>query len=90
MKTFGLGKDGRRLSLFQSKSWMDLIAANRKYENMPRGEKSARAKLKTWQVLAIRKLPILYRYAAQAIGSAWNVHPSYLWHLRARKKWKHI
>lgn len=48
------GKDGRKLSSFQSKDWMHRIAKKRKYRDQSKGEKHWMARLTPTNILVIR------------------------------------
>lgn len=84
-------KGQRKLSFYQSKEWMDKIAKKRKYKwDFPKGEEHPRAKLNKATVNYIRSISIMTRFSAQATGEFFGIHPSYVYHLRARYRWKHI
>lgn len=83
------GKDGRFLSDFQRKPWMDRIGKLRTYKNQARGEKTGRAKLKEADVLWIRSnyFPWMSRKWAKQVATKFGIHPSYVYHIRAKKRW---
>ena len=90
-----LGKDGRRLSFFQSNDWMYYIYKKQTHWQRPRGEAHSRVKLTALKVQKIRDLPSpLTRSEAVKIGRQNNIHPSYVYHLRSSnpkvRKWKHL
>lgn len=88
-----LGKDGRKLSYFQSSQWMKKIYKNRKYDSMPRGEKNKNAKATASWVLWLRSLPgPISRERMKRITAAVNLSQGYGYHLRNpnMKKWAHL
>lgn len=82
------GKDGRELSDFQRKPWMDKISKLRKYKNQARGEKSGRAKVTAGKVFIIRHPEVMTRKMANYYSRRYGLHPSYVYHIRARKTWR--
>ncbi len=85
-----LGRDGRKLSAHQSRSWMVKIAANRKYKNAPLGEKSGRAKLTADDVRFIRRSHVMPRRLAKSLAKSFGITWEYVYQLRSpnSKTWK--
>lgn len=89
------GKDGRKLSSFQSKSWMKKIEKFRKYKNQPKGEKNWNAKINSNAVIWIRSIhgPISKKFANE-IARMIGICSGYVYHLRSKnprvRKWKHL
>jgi hypothetical protein len=94
MKTeykFGLGRDRRELSYYQSGEWMRAISQYRKGTGPGRGELHPRCKMKARYVLFIRGLESLSWAVAEFYASFWRVTPEYLFQLRkTKKRWSHI
>lgn len=86
------GKDGRKLSAYQSSAWMRKIAANRKYLNAPKGEKSGRAKLTADDVRFIRRSHSMPRRLAKSLARSFKITWEYVYQLRTpnSKTWKHL
>jgi hypothetical protein len=90
MGTIPVAKDGRKLSEYQGYNWMRSIGEKRKYLNQAKGEQNGNAKLTAGQVLSIRHSKICTREHAKWLGKKYGISPRYVYHIRARRKWKHI
>jgi len=68
------------------------IAANRKYQSAPRGEKSGRSKLTEWKVKMIRSFSKMPESLAESLGQSAGISTRYVYQLREKnpKRWKHI
>lgn len=88
--TMKLGKDGRKLSSYQQKEWMESIGKKRKYKNQARGESSGVSKLLSSDINTIRRFKSLSRNEVYILARIFDISPRHVYSIRARKCWKHI
>lgn len=84
---YGLGKDQRELSYFQTKDWMDRIGGKRKYEHCVKGEKNGNARLTEKDVYVIRKSKAFTR---KIVCWIFKITERHWYNIRAKKAWKHL
>lgn len=85
-----LGKDGRELSYYQSADWLKKILKNRKYLSQPKGEKHWGVKITKDVAKEIQQLKVLTREMAASYAKKYGLHPMYPYHIKAKRRWKHI
>lgn len=85
-----IGKNGRRLSAFQEAPFLRSLRKFRKYQNMPKGEKHHGSKLIAGQIYIIRHPEVMTRAMAKEYASKYGISPGYIYHIRARRRWKHL
>lgn len=83
-------KQGRYLSSYQEAPWMRKIAKLRKYKNQAKGEKHWGAKLIAGQVFCIRHPDTMPRELANKFARIYGISAGHVYHIRARRKWKHL
>jgi hypothetical protein len=84
----GLGKDGRELSSFQSKEWMNKISKNRKYKNQAKGEGHWNHRLTYEQIESIREY--FKDWPVPDTASLFGISIRHVYDILSRKKWKHV
>lgn len=87
--------DVRRNGVYGEKDFLRHISKFRKYENVPRGEKSVRAKLTAEKVFKIRAHNSMPRKLAYRYSSLFGIAWAYVYQLRRKKnghymKWRHL
>lgn len=90
MKTeypYGLGRDRRELSYYQSKDWMDKIKCIKKKFPDRKGEKSTHSRLNNALVFWIRSCTASSR---EIICAATQISERHWYDIRAKRRWKHI
>lgn len=80
----------RRLTIYQSREWMQDIGRNRKYKNQAKGEQSGRSKLTEWKVNMIRSYETMPVSRAKSLSRGAGVSVGYIYQLRKWKTWKHL
>jgi len=83
-------KNGRRLTKFHQTPWMIEIRKKRGYKTQPKGTAHWCVKLTEANVVYIRSFGSVSRALSKFIGRLFKIHPSYVYQIRARKRWRHI
>lgn len=92
---FGLGRDRRELSYYQTADWCRYISTLRKKISDRRGESHNAAKLTNEDVLFIRSFITMPRKLAAALAVEFKIAVAYVYQLRKiengqYKKWRHL
>lgn len=83
--------DPRRNGKFGTRVWMRKIAELKRYGyEYPKGEDSHRAKITEATVKKIREPVKMPRERAKAYARLYGISEGYVYHLRARRRWKHL